>query len=303
MGGCQSTPAAAAEPTIEKPLENPVDQTVETTEKPAEQTIVTTETVTVDQPADQTIAQSVDQPITQTTTESNMSSVEAAVVAQPIDQQEVNKEINQTINPAAPCRPLVVVGPSGVGKGTLLTRLFAQHPNIFGKKVSHTTRAPRAGEQHGKDYYFVTVAEFEQGISQGEFIEYARVHTNIYGTSIDSVKTISESGRVCVLELDVQGVEKVLESTLQPHYCFIAPPSFESLSERLTGRGSETEETLKVRLETAKKELQFAEDRAHIWDFKIVNDDFERCWSEFNDRLETLYPHFKEARTAAQIQN
>jgi guanylate kinase len=218
-------------------------------------------------------------------------------------RQSVNQEINQTINQATPCRPLVVVGPSGVGKGTLLTKLFSHYPHIFGKKVSHTTRAPRQGEVHSKDYYFVSIEEFESGIERGEFIEYARVHKNIYGTTIESVKTIAESGRVCVLELDVQGVEKVLESTLKPHYCFIAPPSFESLSERLTGRGSETPETLAVRLETAKKELQFAEERAHIWDFKVVNDEFDQCYHEFLSQLETLYPNFKEVRSAAQIPN
>ena len=93
-------------------------------------------------------------------------------------------------SPGAPRRPVVVCGPSGVGKGTLLGKLMADFPNEFGFSVSHTTRAPREGEQDGVHYHFVTKEEMEAAIARGEFVEYAHVHTNIYGTSIASVKAV-----------------------------------------------------------------------------------------------------------------
>ena len=187
-------------------------------------------------------------------------------------------------------RPLIICGPSGVGKGTLLTRLFSDYPSLFGKKVSHTTRAPRAGEVDGVAYHFVSRAEMERGIAAGEFIEYAYVHTNIYGTSIDSVRRIAQSGRIPVLEVDVQGAEALLRTDLQPFYFFILPPSFDDLKQRLLGRGSETDETLSTRLATAQKELEFAERRADIFHVKIVNDDLDRAYERLKEEIKKCYP-------------
>ena len=195
-----------------------------------------------------------------------------------------------TSSSLTPFRPLIICGPSGVGKGTLLNRLFADFPSIFGKKVSHTTRAPRAGEVDGVAYHFVSKADFEAGIARGEFIEYAYVHTNIYGTSVDSVRRIAASGRIPVLEVDVQGAEALLKTDLRPFYFFILPPSFEALKERLLGRGSESEETLRVRLQTAQKELDFAEARADIFHVKIVNDDLEQAYARLKQEIAKCYP-------------
>ena len=178
--------------------------------------------------------------------------------------------------------------------GTLLTRLFADFPAVFGKKVSHTTRAPRAGEEEGVSYYFVSRAQFERDVADGQFIEYASVHSNYYGTSIASVRAISQSGRVPVLEVDVQGAEKLLSTDLAPYYFFILPPSFEALRERLVGRGSETDDTMRVRLETAKKELDFAERRSDIFHVKLVNDDLERTYAQLKDELRKCYPHMQQ---------
>jgi guanylate kinase len=191
-------------------------------------------------------------------------------------------------------RPLCICGPSGVGKGTLLNRLFADFPSVFGKKVSHTTRAPRAGEVEGASYYFVSKEEFERGIAAGEFIEYAYVHGNIYGTSVESVRRIADSGRVCVLELDVQGAEAILKTTLNAFFFFILPPSFDSLKERLIGRGSESDDTIAVRLDTAKKELQFAERRSDIFHVKIVNDDLDRAYRQLKDEIKKCYPRIPQ---------
>jgi len=190
-------------------------------------------------------------------------------------------------------RPLVVCGPSGVGKGTLLSRLFSAFPSVFGKKVSHTTRPPRSGEIDGIHYYFVNRATMEEEIKQGLFIEYAYVHQHIYGTSISAVQRISDSGRVCVLEVDIQGAEAILKTQLNPYYVFIFPPSFNVLQERLQGRGSETDESINVRLNTAKKELEFAEKRKDIFTFTLINDDLDQCYQQFITQLEQCYPQIK----------
>ena len=101
-------------------------------------------------------------------------------------------------------RPVVVCGPSGVGKGTLLNRLIAEHPDAFGFSVSHTTRQPRPGEVNGVHYHFVLKEDMEAAIKRGEFVEYARVHSNMYGTSIKGVEDVRAAGKTCLLDIDVQ---------------------------------------------------------------------------------------------------
>lgn len=101
-------------------------------------------------------------------------------------------------------RPLVIIGPSGVGKASVVGRFMARHAARFGFTVSHTTREPRPGEQDGKDYHFVTREEMQQAISEGKFLEHAEVHGNLYGTSIAAVRTVKEQGKTAILEIDVQ---------------------------------------------------------------------------------------------------
>src|SRR6185312_10097142 len=125
-------------------------------------------------------------------------------------------------------RPLIVCGPSGVGKGTLLTRLLKEYPHVFAKSVSHTTRAERPGEINGQHYHFTHVDTLLQGVKDGKFIEHANVHGNYYGTSIDSVKRVMESGKICLLEIDIQGVEAVRkQQALNPLVLFIRAPMFQ----------------------------------------------------------------------------
>lgn len=152
-------------------------------------------------------------------------------------------------------RPVVVCGPSGVGKGTLLGRLLDEHPDDFGFSVSHTTRAPRQGEVDGTHYNFVDHATMEGMISRGEFIEYARVHKNIYGTSIAAVRAVSSTGKTCLLDIDVQGANSVKKTDLNARFIFISPPSFEVLEARLRGRGTETDEQVATRLANARTEM------------------------------------------------
>ncbi|CAO3612772.1 unnamed protein product [Cunninghamella blakesleeana] len=172
-----------------------------------------------------------------------------------------------------PCSKIFVIsGPSGSGKSTLLKRLFAEYPTTFGFSVSHTTRGPRPGEVDGKDYHFVEKSVMESEVAEGKFIESATFSGNMYGTSIKAVQDVVDSGKVCILDIDMQGVKSVKQTDLQPKYIFIQPPSMEILEQRLRGRGTEKEEAILKRLEAAHAELDYAkvpEAYHHI----VINDD------------------------------
>ncbi|ODQ63958.1 guanylate kinase [Nadsonia fulvescens var. elongata DSM 6958] len=180
-------------------------------------------------------------------------------------------------------RPIVLSGPSGSGKSTLLKKLFAEFPDNFGFSVSHTTRNPRAGEQDGKDYHFVTVDTFKKLIDEKAFVEWAQFSGNYYGTSIASVKYVSEKQKKqCILDIDMQGVKSVKNTDLNARFLFIAPPCVEALKERLTGRGTETDESLQKRLAAAIAELEYSkEEGAH--DQIIVNDDLEKAYAQLKE--------------------
>ncbi|CAR28094.1 hypothetical protein ZYGR_0N05840 [Zygosaccharomyces rouxii] len=175
-------------------------------------------------------------------------------------------------------RPIVFSGPSGTGKSTLLKKLFAEFPDKFGFSVSSTTRSPRPGEVNGREYNFVQVEQFQKMIQEGKFIEWAQFSGNYYGTAVDSVKKVIESGKVCLLDIDMQGVKAVKSSDLNARFLFIAPPSVEDLESRLRGRGTETEESISKRLAAAKGEMDFASTGVH--DKIIVNDDLNRAYDE-----------------------
>tara|TARA_B110000305_G_C19435395_1_gene638618 strand:- start:861 stop:1442 length:582 start_codon:yes stop_codon:yes gene_type:complete len=176
-------------------------------------------------------------------------------------------------------RPIVMCGPSGVGKGTLINRLMADFPGKFGFSVSHTTRAPRPGETDGVHYNFVEKAAMEADIAEGKFLEHAHVHENIYGTSLAAVEAVATKGQVCVLDIDVQGAEIVKKSTLDALFVFIAPPSMEELEKRLRGRGTEKEESIQKRLANAAGEMAKTEVDG-FFHAVIVNDDLEKAYGE-----------------------
>ncbi|PWY66140.1 guanylate kinase [Aspergillus sclerotioniger CBS 115572] len=179
-------------------------------------------------------------------------------------------------------RPVVVSGPSGTGKSTLLKRLFAEMPDRFGFSISHTTRTPRPGEEHGREYYFTTKGDFLDLVSKNGFIEHAQFGGNYYGTSVQAVKNIAEQRRICILDIEMEGVKQVKRTDLHARFLFLAPPSVEELERRLRGRGTETEESLMKRLTQAKNELEFSkEPGAH--DKIVVNDDLEKAYTELRD--------------------
>lgn len=151
--------------------------------------------------------------------------------------------------------------------------------------VSHTTRAPRPGEQHGREYYFCCEEDFAALKREGGFLESATFSGASYGTSVAAVKSIQSKGCICLLEIDLEGVRQVQNSTLaqQARFVFIQPPSLAELEKRLRGRKTETEEHIQTRLATAKRELSLAENLR--FDRRIVNDNLEEAWGCLHDEL------------------
>ena len=192
-------------------------------------------------------------------------------------------------------RPIVIAGPSGTGKGTLISILMSRYPNEqFGFSVSHTTRQPREGEQDTVHYNFTTVPDIQADIADGKFIEYAEVHGNYYGTSVQAVKSVQGQGRVCILDIDVQGVQLVKKSELDPYFVFIAPPSMEQLEERLRGRGTEKEEDIEKRLANAKGEMDYGQIEGNF-DKYLVNDNLEKASEDLCNTVEAWFSHLQKA--------
>lgn len=169
----------------------------------------------------------------------------------------------------------VISGPSGAGKGTLVSRVREQRANL-GLTVSATTRNPRPGEVDGESYYFISMDEFMRRVEAGDFVEWARVHGNCYGTLKSEVERNLASGASLILEIDVQGALQVKEHFPDAVLVFIKPPSMDELETRLVGRGTETAETVATRLANASRELELAEQYDEI----VVNDDLDRATSE-----------------------
>lgn len=176
----------------------------------------------------------------------------------------------------------VVSGPSGVGKGTLVSLVREQRPDL-GLTVSATTRQPRPGEVDGVSYHFLTNDDFDRRVEAGEFLEWANVHGNRYGTLASEVDRNLSAGKSVILEIDVQGALNVRKVFPDAVLVFIEPPSMEVLEQRLRGRETESEESLHLRLADAAGELELAP----RYDERIVNDDLERATSELLRVLES----------------
>ncbi len=166
---------------------------------------------------------------------------------------------------------IVISAPSGAGKTTLLRKVMERVENIA-FSISHTTRSPRLGEQNGIDYHFVDRAEFEEMIEEDQFIEFAHVHDNLYGTSRQAVISQLNNGCDVILDIDVQGAKILRDSgKLEAIYVFISPPTLKELEMRLRGRGTESEERIALRLKNAELEVASAED----YEYLIINDDLD----------------------------
>ena len=176
---------------------------------------------------------------------------------------------------------IVVSGFSGAGKGTLMKKLLETYDN-YALSVSATTRAPRQGETHGKEYFFKSVEEFEKMIAQDELIEDAEYVDNYYGTPESYVTSQLEAGRDVILEIEIQGALKVKEKYPDALLLFVTPPSAEELKARLIGRGTESMEVIEARMKRAIEEAQYMDS----YDYLIVNDDIDTCMEEMHQVIQ-----------------
>lgn len=173
----------------------------------------------------------------------------------------------------------IITAASGTGKTSLVKQLIENTPNLT-VSVSHTTRQPRPGELDGTHYHFTTIEDFKAGIEANQFVEYAEVFGNYYGTSSQAVKEQLQAGKDVILEIDWQGAlqvkEKFAKTELAPIMVFILPPSREALKQRLSNRGQDSDEVIETRLAGAITEMS----QYDKFDYVVINDDFATAYDE-----------------------
>lgn len=177
-------------------------------------------------------------------------------------------------------RLIVLTGPSGVGKGTLVRSLLQSHPELY-LSISVTTRSPRPGEINAKHYYFVSREQFDMMIAQEELLEWAQFAGNCYGTPRKQVEEKIQQGKWVLLEIELDGARQIRTSFPEAMRIFILPPSMQELEQRLRGRGQDSEEAMARRLRRAEEEINAAGE----FDFKIVNDNFETALKDIESAL------------------
>jgi len=167
----------------------------------------------------------------------------------------------------------VVSAPSGTGKSTLSQRLVQNVPGLI-FSISFTTRAPRPGEVDGKDYFFITDAKFDEMVARGEFVEWVEVYGRKYGTGRTWLESVLSTGQDVLLDIETTGAKNLRAAIPDAHMIFILPPSAKILEARLRGRGKDSEEQIRMRMQYARHELELFEAYDHL----IVNDDLERAY-------------------------
>jgi guanylate kinase len=228
-------------------------------------------------------------------------------------------------NVTKPFQSLVICGPSGSGKGTLIQKILETYPNSFQLSVSHTSRSPRPGEIDGYHYHFKSLEYIENDIKNGKipYIEYAYVHNNLYGTRQDAVDMIHDQKKVCILDVDVNGVKQLKNVHFHGKYLFIRPLTLNDLEKRLRKRNTENESTILLRLENAKKELEYASgssgsssssntdsssssntssntssssnsssNKGSNFDKILINDSLDAAWKELDQCLHDWFPSY-----------
>lgn len=191
--------------------------------------------------------------------------------------------------------PLVISGPSGVGKSSLLRKLLSTHSSLFAFSVSSTTRSPRPGESHGRDYHFLSLEDFQSQVAAGDFLETAEVHGNKYGTHKSELRRAQETSKVLVLDIDVQGVEQLWRHEVLGNYVFVEPDSMTVLESRLRGRGTDSEEHVRSRLKQACTELQFLHSHRLRFAGVLRYDYLDTTYPRFLALLAQLYPSFSSS--------
>jgi len=190
---------------------------------------------------------------------------------------------------------LILSGPSGAGKSTVTELIRRRNPEIC-FSISCTTREPRKGEADGKDYYFIDQKEFQRRVKNNEFVEHAEVHGNFYGTLKSEIIERVRAGRDVILDIDIQGAFQIREQARQysllakcTEFVFLGPPSFDELERRLRGRGTDKEDVIKKRLETAKSELDHWRD----YDYLFINKEVEQTVKDLESLIDILHKSTK----------
>lgn len=184
----------------------------------------------------------------------------------------------------------VVSGFSGAGKGTLMKALLQQYQEQYALSISATTRKPREGEEHGREYFFLTVEEFQNMIAEDALIEHACYVGNYYGTPRSYVEEQMAAGRDVILEIEIQGALEVKKKFPDTLLLFVTPPSATVLEERLRGRGTETEEVIQDRLKRALEEAMYMEQ----YDYILVNDTLETCVEQMHQLIQAQHEKVSE---------
>ncbi|KAH7826196.1 Guanylate kinase [Monocercomonoides exilis] len=191
---------------------------------------------------------------------------------------------SETENQGTFSKIVVIAGPSGVGKSTVIKAMIAQYPDSFGFSVSHTTRKPRPGEENGVAYHFVEQDEYDKMVSEGLFLEHAAVHGNYYGSSVEAVRRVTEEQKkICIMDIDICGCRQIKErkDSIKPAFIRISVDKDE-LRRRLTERGTETEESLAIRLKNAEGELA---PMPQFFDLEVTNNIVDDCAREILEFL------------------
>ena len=196
---------------------------------------------------------------------------------------------------------VVVSGFSGAGKGTLMKKLMSEHGENYALSVSATTRAPRQGEEHGKDYFFITTEEFEDMIARDELVEYAKYVSNYYGTPKAYVEEQLNAGKNVILEIEIQGALKIKEKFPETVLMFVTAPSADELKDRLIGRGTETQDVIDARMSRAYEESLGVEN----YDYLVINDNLDECVNLLNNIITKERAHdaseYEANRVSANI--
>ncbi len=192
---------------------------------------------------------------------------------------------------------IVVTAPSGCGKSTLINAYMKSDKNAS-FAISHTTREKRGGEQDDVEYHFIDVPTFKQMIASGEFVEWALVHDNYYGTSKTELENVA-GDKTIILDIDVQGAVALQKMNIDALFIFVEPPSIEELKNRLKDRNTDKDDVIEKRVWNAKRELEYT----HLFDTVIVNSELDKAQAEFNESIASYKDEMAQKAKEAELQN
>ena len=208
--------------------------------------------------------------------------------------KHISEKTNQNQNSVINNKPLMIIGPSGVGKDTFMQKIIAKYPNIFLKCVSCTTRSPRENEKDGVNYFFITKEKFEQLDKNNKIIGKFEKYGNLYGTSKYGLDKISSKEKIVYFDYNIEtAIRTFEENKVEFNYIALLPPSIQELEMRLRKRKTDSDESIKKRIDYAKKEVQLI-NKSDFLNFVIINGDLDTAFNEFEKCVKMLYAHLFE---------